>query len=172
MGDQGTVLWITRKRNIFPGAMKNFGAAPERFLFAIANREKDIHWAMNEALKCNALSAVVGELHNFDFMSSRRFQLAVEESKVTGLVLRSQVKNLNPTAAVARWKITSLSTRPLNDLPGVGFPRWQVELLKVKNGQTGIWQIEWADGRFIVEQDIMEGRTRTDQTGRVGRKTG
>jgi hypothetical protein len=51
-------------------------------------------------------------------------------------------------------------------------PRWQVELLKVKNGQTGIWQIEWADGRFIVEQDIMEGRTRTDQTGRVGRKTG
>ena len=36
-------------------------------------------------------------------------------------------------------------------MPGVGFPRWNVELLKVRNGKPGSWQIEWAESRF---QDI------------------
>jgi protein ImuA len=32
-------------------------------------------------------------------------------------------------------------------MPGVGFPRWNVQLLKVRNGKPGAWQIEWsADG--------------------------
>jgi protein ImuA len=35
-----------------------------------------------------------------------------------------------------------------DDLPGVAFPRWQVELLKVRNGKPGIWQLEWANGKI------------------------
>jgi protein ImuA len=39
-------------------------------------------------------------------------------------------------------------------LPGVGFPRWQVELLKVRNGNPGCWQVEWVAGSFalVVEE--------------------
>jgi protein ImuA len=33
-------------------------------------------------------------------------------------------------------------------MPGVGFPRWNVELLKVRNGRPGTWQIEFAAGRL------------------------
>jgi len=33
-------------------------------------------------------------------------------------------------------------------LPGVGFPRLNVELLKVRNGKPGSWQVEWANGKF------------------------
>jgi hypothetical protein len=33
-------------------------------------------------------------------------------------------------------------------MPGVGFPGWNVELLKVRNGKPGSWQIEWAESRF------------------------
>jgi protein ImuA len=33
-------------------------------------------------------------------------------------------------------------------MPGVGFPRWNVELLKVRNGRPGTWQIEFTEGRF------------------------
>jgi protein ImuA len=29
-------------------------------------------------------------------------------------------------------------------MPGVGFPRWEVELLKVRNGEPGKWIIEWS----------------------------
>jgi protein ImuA len=171
MGDYGTTLWISRKRSIFPVALRAFGIAPDRFLFAVAKGEKEILWTMNEALKCNALSAVIGEVNDFNFMASRKLQLAVEESKVTGFVLRNQVRTLNPTAAVSRWRITSMPTQPRDGVPGVGFSRWQVELLKVRNGQTGVWQIEWLDGKFVVDQITMEGSTRFDQTERIG-KTG
>jgi protein ImuA len=33
-------------------------------------------------------------------------------------------------------------------LPGIGFPRWQVELLKVRNGKPGSWQLEWVSRKF------------------------
>jgi len=33
-------------------------------------------------------------------------------------------------------------------MPGVGFPRWNVELLKVRNGKPGTWQVEFSAGRF------------------------
>jgi protein ImuA len=72
--------------------------------------------------------------------------LAVEQSRVTGFIVRRNPKNL-VTACVSRWRITSLPTAS-TDLPGVGFPRWNVELLKVRNGKPGAWQLEWVDGRF------------------------
>ena len=36
-------------------------------------------------------------------------------------------------------------------MPGVGMPRWKVELLKVRNGVPGEWIVEWADGRLRCE---------------------
>ena len=33
-------------------------------------------------------------------------------------------------------------------MPGVGHPRWQVELLKVKNGKPGNWTVEWKKQSF------------------------
>jgi protein ImuA len=55
---------------------------------------------------------------------------------------------LNTTAFVCRWQIHPIQSETENNLPGVGFPRWQVELLKVRNGKPGNWQLEWANGRF------------------------
>ena len=36
-----------------------------------------------------------------------------------------------------------------DDMPGVAFPRWKVELLKVRNGTPGNWMIEWNNNSFI-----------------------
>jgi len=33
---------------------------------------------------------------------------------------------------------------------GVGFPRWKVELLKIRNGTPSTWIIEWANNNFNV----------------------
>jgi len=103
---------------------------------------------MEEALRCSGLAAVVAELQDLDFTASRRLQLAVEQSRVTGFVLRRQAALLQPNACIARWKITSLPSVLWDNMPGIGFPRWKVELLKVRNGRTGTWQLEWAGGRF------------------------
>ena len=92
---------------------------------------------------------MVGELRDLDFTASRRLQLAVEKSQVTGFLLRRDERRLHTTAALTRWKINSLpGSMPEDGMPGIGFPRWNVELLKVRNGKPGTWQVEWIAGRF------------------------
>jgi protein ImuA len=150
MGSNGTILWISSSRTLFPPALKNFGVAPDRFIFIDLQKEKDVIWAMDEALKCSALSAVIGEMREIDFMASRRLQLAVEQSQVTGFILRNQYRHLNTTACVSRWRITSLPSESENDLPGIGFPKWRVELLRIRNGRPGTWDIHWMNKGFQV----------------------
>lgn len=141
----GTALWISASRTIFPPALKSFGIDPDRFIFIDLEKENDVLWAAEEALKCAALTAVVGEIKELSFTASRRLQLAVEQSRVTGFILRRNIQRLNTTACVSRWKITTLPGEPVDDLPGVGFPQWRVELLRMRNGRTGVWDMIWRD---------------------------
>jgi protein ImuA len=87
-------------------------------------------------------------MNEISFTSSRRLQLAVEQSRVTGFILRHASRNLNTTACVSRWKITPLPSEPVEDLPGIGFPFWRVELLRIRNGKPGAWDVKWMHGRF------------------------
>lgn len=144
----GPCLWISMCRTLFPPSLKLFGVEPDRLIFIDLKREKDVLWAMEEALKCKGLAAVIGELGEISFTETRRLQLAAEQSRVTGFVLRSNPKKLNATACVARWNITSLPSELEDGMPGVGFPRWNVELLKVRNGNPGSWKVEWSAGQF------------------------
>jgi protein ImuA len=144
----GVAIWISQARTIFPPALKNFNIEPDRVIFIDLPAHKHLLWTMEEALKCDGLAAVVGEISELNFTNSRRLQLAVEQSSVTGFLLRQQARHTNTIASVSRWKISPLPSELQDDLPGVGFPRWQVELLKIRNGMPGVWQIEWCGGTF------------------------
>jgi len=144
----GTSIWISASRTIFPPALKSFDIAPDKIIFIELKKEKEMLWAMEEALKCEGLAAVIGEIKELSFTDSRRLQLAVEQSQVTGFVLRNNPGNVNTTACITRWKISSIASELENAMPGVGFPRWNVDLLKVRNGKPGNWQIEWVSGKF------------------------
>jgi protein ImuA len=149
MKNNGAVLWISSTRMLFPPALRSFGIEPDRFIFVNLQKEKDMKWAMDEALKCTALAAVVGQLREIDFTISRRFQLSVEQSQVTGFLIRSNYRKLNTTACVSRWKITSLPGECEEGLPGISFPKWKVELLRMRNGKTGSWNIQCINGQFV-----------------------
>lgn len=153
MGNHGAILWISAARALFPPALKNFGLEPDRFIFLDLQKEKDVLWAMDEALKCSALSAVISEVNTIDFTASRRLQLAVEQSQATGFIIRRDRQKLNTTACVSRWRITSLPSVPDSSMPGIGFPKWRVELLRMRNGKPGVWDIQWIDGRFSLSQN-------------------
>ena len=148
MSDSGAAIWISRSRTLFPPALKHFGIEPERFIFLDVKNEKDVVWAMEESLKCNALAAVVGEIRQIDFTATRRLQLAVEQSKATGFVIRNDTAQINASAFVSRWKISPLQSEA-EDFPGIGFPKWKVELLRMRNGKSNSWNLIWADGRFM-----------------------
>jgi len=156
MGNNGTSLWISASRTLFPPALITFGIQPDRFIFIDVRKEKDVVWAMDEALKCGKLATVIGEMQEMTFTASRRLQLAVEQSQVTGFILRRNPRALNATACVSRWKITTLQSETFENLPGVGYPKWRAELLRIRNGKPGIWDIKWMDGRFVPAHDISD----------------
>ena len=139
-------IWITSFENVFPPALKLFGVNPDKIVFIHVKRQKEILWVMEEALKCDGLAAVVGEIAEINFTETRRLQLAVEKSQVTGFIIRNKPRSINITACVSRWKISQIPSELKKNLPGVGFPRWDIELLKIRNGKPGSWKIEYSNG--------------------------
>lgn len=167
-GDYGTMIWIGPSPKVFPPALRNFGVKPENVFFIKLQSPQHILWAMEEALKCKAISAVIGEIRDLSFPASRRLQLAVEESLVTGFVLRQKTKSLTTTASVSRWRVTSLPSSPIDDLPGLGFPAWRVELLRIRNGKPGTWDMTWTPGGFkplTQDETSIQGLTQNRKAG-------
>lgn len=151
----GASVWISSCRTVFPIGLKQFGIKPDRIIFVDTKKEREVLWAMEEALKCGGLAGVVGEIQEIGFTASRRLQLAVEQSRVTGFIVRHRPRSLNTTASVSRWKISPIPSELEEGMPGVGFPRWNVELLRVRNGRPGNWQIEWNAGHFkSIQQNV------------------
>lgn len=145
---KGFCLWVSSRRRLFPPALKLLGVDPECVIFVDLQTDKDVLWAVEESLRCDTLLAVVGELKELTFAQSRRLQLTIEESGVTGFIHRIQPKAENATACAARWKISPLPGIIEAGLPGIGFPKWHVELTKVKNGRPGSWELGWTPAGF------------------------
>lgn len=143
----GACIWICQCRKLFPPGLAAFGLHPDQVMIMQARREKDLLWIMEEALKCEGLACVVGEIREVSAIASRRLQLCTEQSRVTGFLLRDAPRNRNAIAAVARWQIRPVASEA-GMLPGVGHFRWQADLLKIRNGQPGSWILEWRAGRF------------------------
>src|SRR5690606_7355330 len=156
----GMCLWINSSKEVFPPAAKMFGLEPDRIIFVSMQKQQDTLWALEEGLKCMGLCVVIAEIEHLDFVQSRRLQLAVEKSGVTGFVIRSGIKTLGATTCAARWKIIPIASIIPDDLPGVGFPQWEVNLLKVKNGSPSQWVMGWKKGQFSLQQaERPAGRT-------------
>jgi protein ImuA len=149
----GACLWISAARNLFPAALKAYGIEPHQFIFIDLKKERDVFYATEEALKCNKLVAVFSEIKDIGFKESRRLQLSAEKSRVTGFLLRYQPRLTNTIACVSRWQVTAMPSVLNDGMPGVGFPRWKVELLKVRNGVPGKWIVEWSGAGFTEVKD-------------------
>lgn len=139
----GACLWISYTRRIYPPALKLFGVDPDQVIFVDVPASKDVLWVTEEALKCEGVAAVICEIRELSFTESRRLQLAVEQSRVTGFLLRKDVKKISTTACVSRWQIRPVRSQLRAGMPGVGHPRWQVEIQKIRNGKPGSWTVEW-----------------------------
>ena len=144
----GACVWVSYTRRVYPPALKLFGLDPERVIFVDVPKPKEVLWVTEEALKCEGVAAVICETRDLSLMESRRLQLAVEQSHATGFVLRKDVKQVTSSVCTARWQVKPQRSRLRSGMPGVGFPRWTVELLKVKNGSTGRWILEWQNFAF------------------------
>jgi protein ImuA len=152
----GICVWIGKGRRLFAPSLHQFGVKPHQVIFISLQKDADALWVMEEALKCPGLKAVVCEVKALQFKQTQRLQFTAEKSRVTGFVLRNATEKLGSTACAARWQVKPLPSADLNGLPGLGHLRWQVDLLKVRNGQTGHWTLEWQENGFnAIEESII-----------------
>lgn len=165
--DDAVIVWINNAQQIFPTALTRFGLQPHKIIFVNPASEQETNWCIEEALQCNSITAMVAEMTNLNFTNSRRFQLAVEKSKVTGFILNTQLNKINTTACFTRWQITPSPSHLTNGMPGVGHPRWKVQLQKIRNGKPGYWEMEWANKQFqlIDRPDIFLEKEQQLKTG-------
>jgi protein ImuA len=148
----GLVLWCLPRPDLYGPSLAAHGLDPGRLVLVQAPRDAEILWAMEEGLRASGIVAVVGEVGTLPAVASRRLQLAAERSGVTALLLRrwrdggqAARERALPNAAMTRWRVTALPSRPLRSEPGVGRPRWRVELLRCRGGESACWEMEVPD---------------------------
>jgi protein ImuA len=132
-----------------PG-LDTFGFPTEHLLTVAAARPRDLLWAIEEALRCRAVHAVIGELRRgeIDRVAIRRLSLAAAESGALALLLRARPASDASTAAT-RWIV---GAAPSAAAPDPGLPRFATQLVRNRRGPLGSWIIEWSDSdeRFLL----------------------
>lgn len=158
----GTVLWIATGRDnlmAWPPGLARCGLAPANLVIVRAERWSDALWAMEEALRCPAVTGALLALAphagsgagKLDLTATRRLQLAAETGGALGLLLRPDAACPDHTAAVTRWRVGSLGAGH-----GLDYPRWQLERLRVRGGRPGgPWAVTWraATGRLDLDEE-------------------
>jgi protein ImuA len=124
-----------------------FGLAPEQLVTVSVAHRRDLLWAMEEALRCGATTAVIGEMRagTIDGVAIRRLSLAAAESGTLAFLLRTEPPGDASTAAT-RWLVGAV--------PSIvtGASRLAAQLVRNRRGPTGAWILEWSDsdGQFII----------------------
>ena len=128
------------------GGLDAFGLAPERLLTVAAARPRDLLWAMEEALRCRAIGAVIGELRQseIDMVMLRRLSLAAADSGALALLWRAAPPTDASTAAT-RWIVGASPSATAS-------PRFAAQLTRNRRGPLGAWILEWSDSdeRFLL----------------------
>src|SRR5277367_1061951 len=67
-----------------------------------------------------------------------------------------EFRNRQPTAATTRWRVSALPSTPL-PVPGVGRPRWLVELIRCRAGESADFELEACDatGHLRLPADLV-----------------
>jgi protein ImuA len=107
---------------------------------------------------------VIAEVATLSMTASRRLQLAAEGSGTIGIAIRrwrrqSEAAGFGqPTAAVTRWRVSVLPSTPLS-VPSVGRPRWRLELIRCRAGESADFEVEARDakGRLALSSNLVRG---------------
>jgi len=117
--------------------------APVEMLCLEVSRPADVLWAMEQALGCAALSAVVGEVWGdpaaLDFTATKRLALRAEREGVQAwLIRRAATPALS--AARERWRVGSVASVPRpEDRRAPGAPLWRAVLFRSRTRAPGDW---------------------------------
>jgi len=158
----GQILWCLSRRDLFAPALAQAGLHPDRVIYAEAGSDTSILACFEEGLRHGGLAGVVAEVAKLGMTASRRLQLAAEQTGTIGIAIRRWRRQTEaadfgqPTASMTRWRVTALPASPL-EVPGVGRPRWQVELIRARAGESADFEVEACDeeGRIAIPAKLV-----------------
>jgi len=155
--DRGGVLVVMdRLRWFYPPAAVQLGIDLSRLILVRARSAKEELWALDQVLRCEAVSAVWAPLYELDPHSFRRLQLAAEQGGGIGLLLRPESIRGAPS-----WADVQLHVQPLASSAGW---RWQIELLRCRGHLAHrVIQVQMNEVTGQL-REVIEYRERRDET--------
>jgi acyl-CoA thioesterase-1 len=135
-------------------------AAPQ---MAEIGKPADVLWAMEQALECRDLGAVLGEIWGeapvAGFTATKRLALRAEAHGVPCWLIRRAARP-DLSAARERWRVASAPALPHpDDDIAPGLPVWQAELFRARGRQPGRWEMSWdaaSRRRMMVERNATD----------------
>jgi protein ImuA len=147
------ILWVQDRMAILESGRIHPPGLPSQNLIHVETRDaRDALWAMEEGVRCSALSCVIGELWGdpraLDFTATRRLAVASEKSGTPCWLVRLG-GNANLSGARMRWRIASAPSLANElDLKAPGLPAWDAELFRARGMPPGRWGLAHDAGRF------------------------
>jgi hypothetical protein len=138
LGDDGVLVVVDRHRQFYPPEAVRLGVAADRLVLVRVDSLADQTWALDQALRCGDVAAVLGWPRRLDDRTFRRLQLAAEEGRTLGLLIRPAEARGEPSFADARLLVAPLPC------PGSS-RRLRIDVLRNRHGRE--------HGRFLVEID-------------------
>jgi len=147
------LLWVQDRMSILESGRIHPPGLPSQDLIHVeACDARAALWAMEEGVRCSALSCVIGEIWGdpkaLDFTATRRLAVASERSGTPCWVVRLG-GSANLSGARMRWRIASAPSL-VNQLDrrAPGSAAWDVELFRARGMPPGRWSVAHEADRF------------------------
>lgn len=148
---KGFLLWAASCPDCYAPGLMSFGLDPARIIWVECRKDVEVLGVMEEALQSRTLAAILGEAGALNLKAGRRLDAAARRSGVTALLLRRHILKSNNAsngpsgAAATRWRVSAMPSETSGE-PGLGPPRWQLDLEYCRNGKTASWIVEASHG--------------------------
>jgi protein ImuA len=130
--EQGALVVLDPAGEFYPPPCARLGIDLARLIVVQAANPKDNTWALDQALRCAAVAAVLAWPEKLDGRAFRRLQLAAEQGGGLGLLIRPQRVEREPSWAEARLLVNPLPA------PISAAGRWlRVQVLSCRGGGSG-----------------------------------
>ncbi len=160
----GQAVFVASRRSLPFGALyarglAELGVDPGRLLVVETRNDRDVLWALEEALRAGAAPAVVAGAVEMalDLTMSRRLNIAATVGG-TPLFLSRPAGGIGASnASATRWRIAS-APAARDRFGAFARYRWRASLERCRNGRTGEWLIEWCHvaHRFHLAEGVAD----------------
>jgi hypothetical protein len=134
--DGGALVVLDACREFYPLAAVRLGIALDRLIVVQAVTPADQHWALDQALRCPGVAAVLAWPAKLEGLLFRRLQLAAEIGGGLGLLIRPESARQEPSWAEVRLEVEPLpgSLSADSGLSADCRRRWRIHVLRCRGG--------------------------------------